>query len=485
MAYKHGVSISEVSTSINPPVESLSGLPVVVGTAPIHLADDQTYVNKPLLAYSYEEAVAKLGYSSDWESYTLCEFMKSHFQLFEVAPVVFINVLDPATHVTVVTDEANTLVSGKVTISKKDILLSSVVVKKSDKSVTYVKNTDYTAAYDDNGFLVITRLSTGAIASATDTLSVSYNSLNPAAVTFADIIGGVDSTTGEYTGLELVNKVFPLYRLVPGLIVAPGWSNNATVAAVMKAKAGSINGIFKALALVDVDSTSSGAAVYTAVPGWKNDNNYTDPLEVVSWPKVKLDGEVYHFSTQLAGLICATDADNDGIPYVSPSNKSLQANGAVTAAGVEVSLDPTQAQYLNSQGIMTALNFIGGWKTWGNRTGAYPSSSDVKDVFIPNRRMNNWIGNTIIQTYWAKVDNPTNRRQIDSVIDELNIWLNGLTARGALLGGRVEFRSSENSATSLLAGKITFHVLQASPVPGEDMTFVLEYDTDYLSSLTV
>ena len=38
-------------------------------------------------------------------------------------------------------------------------------------------------------------------------------------------------------------------------------------------------------------------------------------------------------------------------------------------------------------GIVTALNWEGGWRVWGNRTSDYPSSTDPKDTFIPNRRM--------------------------------------------------------------------------------------------------
>ena len=73
MAYKHGVYTSEVPTSIVPAVNSTAGLPVVFGTAPIHLASNRAEVNKPILCYTYAEAVAAMGYSEDWEKYTLCE----------------------------------------------------------------------------------------------------------------------------------------------------------------------------------------------------------------------------------------------------------------------------------------------------------------------------------------------------------------------------------------------------------------------------
>ena len=481
MAYRHGVYVSEVPTSVSPPVEASAGLPVVVGTAPIHLAETQEYVNKPLLAYTYEEAVKALGYSANWKNYTLCEVIKSQFQLFGVGPVVFINVLDPARHKKSVTEETVNLdAKGQATLQKDGVLLSTVKVKSSDGQTTYERDVDYTLAFNDNGQAVVTRIPDGNIPAGA-TLSVDYEYLDASAVTAADIIGGVDGTTGKLTGLELVNTVFPLFRLVPGQILAPGWSHDPTVAAVMVAKASNINGLFKAIAITDVDS--SAAKQYSEVPAWKNDNNYTSPYQVVCWPKVKLGDEVYHLSTQFAGVASQIDSNNDDIPYVSPSNKNLQANGAVIDSGEEVTLAPDQASYINGEGVVTALNFIGGWKLWGNRTGAYPAITDVKDSFIAVRRMFNWIANTLILTYWQHVDDPTNRRLIDTVVDSVNIWLNGLTARGALLGGRIEFRQDENPETDLLNGIVRFHIFVTPPVPAREFDFILEFDVSYLQSL--
>ena len=36
---------------------------------------------------------------------------------------------------------------------------------------------------------------------------------------------------GSVKGLECLNKVFPITGLVPGLVLAPGWSETPTVAA--------------------------------------------------------------------------------------------------------------------------------------------------------------------------------------------------------------------------------------------------------------
>ena len=184
-------------------------------------------------------------------------------------------------------------------------------------------------------------------------------------------------TDGNKTGLELVSECFPRFRLVPGILLAPGYSSNPTVAAVLAAKAANINELFSAIALIDVPTDT--VKNYSDVAAWKNNNNVTDALQVVCYPGLSLDGVYYNQSTQLAGLMGQVDGDNDDVPYVSPSNKNYQMTAAVLADGTEVWLSPDTATYLNGQGVVTALNFIGGWKCWGNRTAIYPASTDVKE----------------------------------------------------------------------------------------------------------
>lgn len=481
MTYKHGVYISEVPTSVLPPVRTLAGLPVVFGTAPVNLATDPAPVNTPKLCYTYAEAVKYFGYSTDWAKYTLCEFIKSHFALFACAPVVLVNVLDQAVHKTAVPEASLAMANGIATITSKGVLLSSLKVRLTAGGADLVKDTDYSAAFDEDGQVVITRISIGSIPAGQASVFVVYDKINPSAVVANDIIGGVDAGTGAYEGLELLNKVFPLFRLVPGMVLAPGWSHDPTVEAVMVAKASNINSHFKCIALTDVPTAT--ADLYTAVAAWKSTNNYTSARQAVCWPKVKLGEDEYYLSTQLAGLLCKTDAENDGIPYVSASNKSLQANAAVLEDGTEVTLGPDQAAYLNGEGIITALNFVGGWKAWGSRTGAYPSNTDPKDAFLPIRRMFDWIANTLVLSFWQKVDYPISRRLVETVVDSANIWLNGLSAREFILGGRVLFLEDENPSTDLADGIIRLHVYVTPPSPAREIDFIVEYDPQYLAAL--
>lgn len=477
MAYKHGIYGSEVPTSLVPMTEINAGLPVVFGTAPVHLATDRAAVNTPVLCYKYSEAVAALGYSDDWEKYTLCEVMRSQFSLYNMAPVVFVNVLDPAKHKAVVSDDTVALIENKGII-EAEVLLDTLEVKVTPAGEPLKEGTDYTAAYNDEDKVIITALDGGLIAGA-DTCTVSYDKVDASLVTAEDIVGGV-SAAGKNEGLEVLAEVYPRFRLIPGIIIAPGWSHNTEVAAVMKSKADTINGRFKGIAIADIPTET--VTKYTDAPAWKTGNNYVDPQLVACWPKVSLGGKEYHLSTQLTGVLCATDAAHNDVPYWSPSNNALQCDSAQVDKDDEVFLDVETAAYLNGQGIVTAIN-ENGWVAWGNRTSAYPATTDVKDTFIAIRRMFCWVNNTLITTFWSKIDNPINKRLIATIVDSANIWLNGLTAKGYLLGGRVEFREDENTTTDLMDGKINFHVYITPPSPARDIEFVQEYDTNYISTL--
>lgn len=473
---------SEVPTSLVSPVQTNSGLPVIVGTASVHLASGTaalSNVNKPQLVHTYSEAVSLFGYSDDWEKYTLCEFIYSQFALFAMSPCVLINVLDPSAHKEIIAPADFTITNGEANLGQDVILANGLTF---EEGTTYTAGTDYSLGYDDAGNAILSVIKGGRLASASK-VKAGFTRLKPSMITANDIIGGVDASTGDYTGLELINSVFPKFRLVPGLIGCPKWSTQPEVAAVMRAKAENINGLFTAMSVADIPSDSEGADRYTEAPEWKNQHDYTGNHEIVCWPKVKLGDKVFHLSTQLIGLMNQVDAGNDDTPAESPSNKMLQMDSCVVSSGREVTLGQEQANYLNGEGIVTALNWVGGWRAWGNRTAAYPAVTDVKDCFIPTRRMFDWVGNEFILTFWQEVGKQMTPRLIRSIVNSYNVRLNGLQARGFLLGGRIEFQSAENPNTDLLNGILRFHIYFMPTPPAEQIEAIFEIDRQYLDNL--
>jgi hypothetical protein len=478
----HGAKTRQVTTSISTPVTAASGVTFVVGTAPVQtLGADAPAgggslafknVNVPIMGMNNAEAVMQLGYSDDWGKYSLCEVMYCHYRLYATAPVFFVNVLDPARHKASVPMAPFPVVDGRVSLPL-EVIAETVAVQN------YAAGEDFELFYDESA-LILEILGGGDIPPATTELSVAFDRVDPSLVTKADIMGGFNVVTKKTTGFELIEEIFPRYGIVPDILICPRWSHDAEVAAIMSAKCQAINGIFTAKCLIDVDVTA--VRHYADAPAWKRAQNIYDKSQILCFPKFRLADRVFHASTQTAGLMGRTDTLNDGAPSESPSNKLLQMNAAVLDDGTEVVLDLQQANYLNSQGIVTALNFIGGYVLWGNWTACFPANTDVKDYFISVSRMFGWVGNSLILTYWSQVDRKMTRRLIDSIIDSVNIWLNGLVSEEHLLGGRVEFRSEDNALTDLMAGKATFRVYLTPPSPAKEIEFVLEYDPSYVTA---
>lgn len=477
---EHGITARQVETSVSTPVTAGSGIAFIVGTAPVHTVGGP--VNVPVLGQNYREAVSALGYSNNWKNYTLCEMIYSSFQLYEVSPVIFVNVLDPEKHKQTVEAEEFDVINGKVNLPLETI---AKTVKVTDESgaIAYVREEDYDLLYDGEN-LILECLSSGSIPEGAGKLKIGFEAVDPSKVSDSDIIGGFHIATKKTTGFELLDTVFPKFNLVPDLILCPGWSHKPEIAAIMTAKAENINGVFEGKALIDVDAST--VKHYTDVPAWKKKHNLFSKYQILFYPMVKSGDKMFHLSVQAAGLFAKVDTNNGDCPCESASNKMLRADSAVTdngTGGEETFLDPQQANYLNSNGIVTALNFMGGFVLWGNESACFPSNTDLKDYFYCVSRMFAWVSNTLVLTFWGKLDKRLNRRLIDSICDSINIWLNGLIAEEKILGGRVEFRSDENPETALMSGKATFHIFLTPCSPAKHFEFILEYDKNYLSAL--
>lgn len=479
LAFYHGIKTSQQETSVSTPVEAGSGIPFVVGTAPVHTVGGA--VNKPVLAMNYKEAVEALGYSDDWGKYTLCEMMYSHFRLYQMSPVIFVNVLDPnkEEHVEEKEDEQVTVTDKKASLPFEAVL-DTLEVKQDAEGEALVADTDYLAYYEEDRLTI--ELISEKTAQAAQ-LYVSYTKMKPDGVTKEDIIGGYDAQKKVTTGLELIDESYARFSIIPDLILAPGFSHHAGVAAMMAQKAEKQCELFEGMALIDVDVSATGARHYSDVLQWKNKNNLTSKYQTLCYPMVEMDGRRFHLSVQLAGLMAKVDTDNDGCPSESPSNKDLEITGLCDADGNEIVLTLPQANYLNSIGVATASNFQGGFRFWGNETACYPSNTDIKDYYICVSRTFAWVANSIVLTFWNKVDRKINRLLLDNIVDSCNMWMNSLVAENKLLAGRVECHEDENSTIDLMAGRLKFHVYLTSPIPAREIEFVLEYDVNRLADI--
>ncbi|RCX20881.1 phage tail sheath protein FI [Anaerobacterium chartisolvens] len=406
MAYLHGVYGEQIPTQDSLPPSGVATLPVYVGTAPGAGVSGITVINKPVLVNSFDDAKGIVGYSDDWETYTLCEAVYAHFRnkLGPIGPIILINVLDPDIH----TEE------------------------------------------------------------------------NPATET--DIVGGIDAD-GKRTGLACVDLVYQAYNMIPTIIAAPGWSHKSAVEAALLEKCQKINGHWDAICVTDIDS--SAAKTIGAAKTWKQTNAYTSKLEKACWPKVKSGSNTFWLSTMAVVRMQQTDYANDSIPYESPSNKPIDITGAILSDGSTVDFDEIQANDLNSEGITTVTYRSGTWVLWGPHNGNYKSGAEIdpRDKFDCNIRMMAYLTNSFQQNYMSDVDQPLNRSKVDTILNDAQVWLNGLVGDGKMLYGKIDFNESSNPISSIIEGDFVFDIQTTTTPPGKSLTFRVQYTTQGIEML--
>lgn len=475
---KHRIETQEMDTEITSPVQGTAGLQVVVGTAPINLAENPSdVVNKPVIAYSFSEAQRQLGYSDDFKNYSLCQSMDASFRVFSVAPVIFINVLDPEKHKKEYT-KADVKVSGKIaTLEDAGLMIDSLEVKDQENNLLSLGE-DYIAVFNTSGGVDITILSSDKTSSVTG-LNVTGVQLDPSKVTENDIIGGYNVSTGKETGLELIRQVYLSFHMPPGIIIVPGWSHKPAVAAVMCAKTEGINAVFCCETAIDMDTEQT--KVYTGLEKAKEEMAITNKHAILLWPKLRLGKKVYAFSAIWAAMTAYTDARNNDVPVKSPSNELLGVSASVLEDGTEVLLDTLMAESVNAVGIVTAIN-DSGWRAWGNYTAAYPEKTDPKDIWISCRRMMSWYRSHFILTFKSKIDAPYSKVLIESIVDGENLYLNTLTATGDIAGGVIVYNEDENPIEAILSGNIIFRTKIAFWTPAQYILNKIEFDPTILKT---
>jgi phage tail sheath protein FI len=474
MAYNHGIVVNEKATEVVNINQSSSGLHVVIGVAPINTAKDPYSVtNKPILCSSYKDAIEKLGSSSDFSKFNISEAISVYFNLFNVAPVVFINVLDPEKHVTDIAEKTLTVTNKQAVLTEQGVLLKSVVVKND--TTPLVADTDYILSFDDDGNTIITFIKNGEIPSS---VKVTAKKIDTSKVTEDDIIGGYDSEIGINKGIEVIRDVYPTFSQYISIILSPGYTSSK-VAAVLQAKCEEINGIFKCETIIDIDT--SKAKKYSDCEKVKKDNTIISEHAIAVWPKATVDDVAYNMSTVIAACMLYNDIQNDDVPSMSPSNKSIPISGLCDSEGKEIILDVTQANTLNAVGIVTAINF-NGWKTWGNNTAIYPISTDPKDRWIACRRFFTWMENRFINEYISKVDSSANYRIIETLVESENVFCSSLVADGKCAGAYVDYSIDENGVPDLIEGKIAIRQHLAPFTPAESITNTFDFDTELLKN---
>jgi len=467
MAYKHG-AYGEISNSRVTDATQADIVAAYIGTAPINLIRgyaEKDLVNMPIKVANMSDTQSKLGYSEDWDSFTLCEAFAQHFDntVSNVGPIYVVNVLDPDTHrAAEQTTKELSFTNKRAEFESSDIILDTFAI--ADK----VEGVDYSIEYNfAKGSVVVRLLKDDTTAS----LSCSYYTVDASAVEAADIIGQT-TEDGIYSGLYAMKLIYQYHNAVLNLLAAPGWSHIPEVYRAMCSIVQKLNGHWDGFVNADIPlEDAEGGKIDTIAKAieWKAANGYTSERSTVYWPKIKDgSGRVFNLSTVGQATALRVDLGHDAVPYESPSNKEIMATAQYFGADSKNrGFDQETANTLNEKGITTACFWAGQWVLWGPHTAAYSynGGTDGRAIFDVNIRMLMHVTNGFQLRHGIKIDSPMTPQDKDTILNIEKAELDTLTGIGALIGTpTVEFVESANPVSDMMNGDFVWD-FSATPTP--------------------
>lgn len=483
MAYLHGVYGSLQPSEVSAAAAS-GTVAAYIGTAPIHLIQgykDLGLVNTPIELTSLSQAKSKIGYSDNWDKFTLCEAVSEHFNnsVQNVGPIYVINVLDPdncksssAKTVSVTT------VNKTFSFKSDDIILDTFAIAEK------VAGKDYEVSYSfTSGMVTVTSLGDELNAA-----EASYYTVDTAKVTSADIIGET-TADGQYKGLDALKLLYQKYNVVLNLLGAPKYSEDPKVYTAMVSHVQQLNGHWDGFVMADIPLKDSDGAIDTIDKAitWKEKHGYNSEFSKVCWPAYK-DGnnQVHHLSVACLATALAVDVENDGVPFESPSNHEIDAvNQYFGEDSKNNGFDQDTANALNAKGI-TTLAYIGGaYKLWGPHTAAYAynGNMDARAIFDSYIRVLEYIINDFQLENMGKIDHAMTPGDKDAVLTSEQSKLDALKAQGALVGSpTVAFNATENPTSNLINGDFVWNVKVTNVPLLKSASAKVAYTSDGLAS---
>lgn len=292
-----------------------------------------------------------------------------------------------------------------------------------------------------------------------------------AAATQANVIGGVDVGTGQYTGISAFLGAESAVKVTPRVLIAHGFSHLSAVANALLTVADRL----RAVVVADGPNTDDAGAI-TYAGGFGSSRLFlVDPwVKVLSASGVEVTEPA---SARVAGVIAKSDAERGF--WWSPSNQELR--GVLgTARPVDFALGDANARanLLNEANVATVIH-QNGYRLWGNRS----LSADPKWSFLSVRRTADMINESLLRGHLWAVDRNLTRTYVTDVSDGLNAFLRQLKAQGAILGGRAWADPDLNTPDSLASGKVFFNFEFTPPAPAERITFRSQLTNDYLEEI--
>ena len=293
-----------------------------------------------------------------------------------------------------------------------------------------------------------------------------------AADTKANVIGGIDDETGSGTGILALLEAETTVKVKPSILISPGFSNQQSVGNQLASVADKL----RAYALLDGPNTTDANAITYREKFGSRRCEIIDP-----WYKVfdtETKSEVIRPPSPYHAGVMAKVHTEKGF-WHSNSNKEIYGiNGLTRAITFSSDSETSTANYLNSKHVTTTI-LQDGYRTWGNRT----CSSEPRWTFKTAVITNDKIAESLVKSFLWATDRNITRAFGESIVGNVNRFLDNLTTKGAIAGGKCWIDPERNTADQISQGKFYLNYDFSPHGPAEQIIIESEMVDGYLTEI--
>lgn len=285
----------------------------------------------------------------------------------------------------------------------------------------------------------------------------------------ANVIGGVDESTGTYTGLKAFLVSAAVCGVKPRIFCVPKYDSQEVTTALVGV-AQKLNGF--------VYASCSGCETKEQAVAYRRNFSQRELMLIfgdflsfnVNTKKTEIDYAV----TRAAAMRAYMDTTIGW--HTSISNKGLNGvKGVTKPLSFDINDNATDVNYLNEQGITCCVNY-NGFKFWGLRT----CSADKLFAYENYTRTAQVLKDTIAQSFDYAVDLNISVALVKDIIEAINAKWRDWVTKGYLVGGKAWLNKELNSATNLKDAKLLISYDYCAVPPLEQLGFNQYISDEYL-----
>ncbi|MFG0552137.1 phage tail protein [Pseudomonas sp. yb_9] len=276
------------------------------------------------------------------------------------------------------------------------------------------------------------------------------------AATLANVIGGVDVTSGQRKGLAAIT----VCQEVPTIIGAPGFSHEQSV----HSELASIGKRLRARPVLDGKDVTVAAQVTNSGTIGGADLGYDRCYLVHQMPAVYSKAAQANVFLPPSSLAIAALASVK--QWESPGNQVTYAADVARTVEYNILDKSTEGDLLNSYGISYyARTDLGGFSLIGNRsiTGKFISYVGLEDA----------IARKLVGSAQKAMAKNLTKSFMDQEVERVNSWLQTLVADGTIPGGKVYLHPELNSVEKYKNGTWYLCIDYGRYAPNEHMVYQL------------